>query len=274
MTYISEEKRRKLLEEYPSVPTAVLSKKYGISGEHIRRLARYAGIAKDFKAQRQYRASHRKKNTFDELLREKILADFPAYTNKELAWIYKKSADSISRLGRKAGLRKDPEARRQRLYGNLLEQYGTVPTPELAAKMGISEEALRRRANRAGLHKEKGIAHPRLDVERTKTQRLILAFAATYTIESIAKSVGCTTNYVYQVIKRAGLTPITEPKPVRSIIQWTLDGQIVNRYPSCRAAARAIGGSCSSSNIWACTKGKVGNKTAYGFRWTEEIINP
>ena len=260
-----DERRDAILDEYPQVPAYKLAKKYGMKTADIHLLAESYGVKRE--NQPNIETEEEKK------IWECIYADYPDYPTKELEAKYGIPSAIIYGRAHDRGLRKNKE-RTRAMIRKTVESYPTKPTREIASDLGVQEDTVRKRANRLGLHKQTPWKNTRKPKEPTFQHRMVLAFAATSTVESIADKVGLTAGYVRVLIKRAGLTPITEPKPVRSIIQWTLDGQIVNRYPSCGAAARAIGGSCSSSNIWACTKGKVGNKTAYGFRWTEEIINP
>ena len=263
--YDPDERRDAILDEYPQVSACKLEKKYGMKAADIHLLAESYGVKRE--NQPNIETEEEKK------IWECIYADYPDYPTKELEAKYGIPGAVIYGRAHGRGLRKNKE-RMRAMIRKTVESYPTKPTREIASDLGVQEDTVRKRANRLGLHKQTPWKNTRKPKEPTFQHRMVLAFAATSTVESIAEKVGLTAGYVRVLIKRAGLTPITEPKPVRSIIQWTLDGQIVNRYPSCGAAARAIGGSCSSSNIWACTKGKVGNKTAYGFRWTEEIINP
>ncbi len=263
--YEPDERRDAILDEYPQVPAYRLAKKYGMKTADVHLLAESYGVKREY--QPHIETEEEKK------MWEHIYADYPDYPTKELEEKYGIPCVIIYGRAHERGLRKNKE-RMKAAMKEQVEAYPTRPTREIAGDLGMQEDTVRKRANRYGLRKQTPWKNTRRPSEPSIEYRMVLAFAATYTVKSIAEKVGYSADYVRQIIRKAGLTPITEPKPVRNIIQWTLDGRIVARYPTCRAAAKALGGRCSSGNIWACTKGKVGNKTAYGFRWTEEIINP
>lgn len=261
--YDPDERRDAILDEYPQVSACKLAKKYGMKTADIHLLAESYGVKRE--NQPNVETEEEKK------IWECIYADYPDCSAKELEAKYGIPSAIIYGRAHGRGLRKNKE-RIKAAMKKQVEAYPTRPTREIAKDIGCQEQTVRRRANRYGLRKLTPWKNTRRPSEPPFEYRMVLALADTYTVKSIAEKVGYSADYVRQIIKKAGLTPITEPKPVRNIIQWTLDGQVVARYPSCRAAARAIGG--SSGNIWSCVKGKPMHKTAYGFRWTEEIINP
>lgn len=263
--YDPDERRDAILDEYPQVPAYHLAKKYGMKTADVHLLAESYGVKRE--NQPNIETEDGKK------IWECIYADYPDYPTKELEAKYGIPGAIIYERAHYRGLRKNKE-RMKAAMKKQVEAYPTRPTREIAKDIGCQEQTVRRRANRYGLRKLTPWKNTRRPSEPPFEYRMVLALADTCTVKSIAEKVGYSADYVRQIIKKAGLTPITEPKPVKNIIQWTLDGQIVARYPSCRAAARAIGGRCSSGNICSCVKGKTMHKTAYGFRWTEEIINP
>ena len=64
----------------------------------------------------------------------------------------------------------------------------------------------------------------------------------------------------------------TEALPSEYIIyQYDLEGNLVATYPSCGAAARALGDVSKNSHINQAVNGE--RKTAYGFKWSKEPLN-
>ncbi len=155
-----------------------------------------------------------------------------------------------------------------------VEGYPTNPTWQMAIDLGMQEDTVRRRANRYGLRKLTPWKNTRKPKDPSIRYRLVLIFAKDYSVEKIADKVGFARSYVRKIIREAGLTPIEEQKPIKTIVQWSKDGQIIARYPTCRAAAKAIGRPHCFSGIYSCVNGKPRFKSAYGYRWTQEIIYP
>ena len=268
--------RDAILDEYPMIPTDELSRKYRRNIDKVYKMAENYGVEKDYNAMRTYLQSRRpdpskiRSKQRSELVWEYIYAYYPDHTYKKLSEIYGiPEATIISRV-KKLGLKKDIVSRIS-LMKSKSKDYPTRPTREIAAEIGTREDSVRRYANRHGLHKQTPWKNTRRPCTK---QRLILAFANTSTVEAIAEKVGCSIGYTRFIIRNAGLKPIIEKKHKRVILQWSKDGQIVARYPSCLAASKALGKHSGHALIRVCIKNKAGNRTAYGFRWTEEIINP
>ena len=56
----------------------------------------------------------------------------------------------------------------------------------------------------------------------------------------------------------------------RKIYQYDLRNNLINTYPSCQAAAKALGDISKNSHIGQAVKGT--RKTAYGYKWTDTPI--
>ena len=65
---------------------------------------------------------------------------------------------------------------------------------------------------------------------------------------------------------KKGNLPINNKKEVH---QYTIDGEYINTWKSCKKAALSLG-SNRGYTISTCAIGK--SKTAYGFRWSYELI--
>lgn len=270
-----KEKQEFIIAEYATTPTAVLAEKYGMSKNTVMYIAKRHGIKKDFAAQRAYKEAHKPPLPTDQRKEtiQQLIADYPYYSNVHLTNKYHMTRGQISNAAKHYHLHKDYDALRKvrkERQKDILADYTTRSTRKMAAEMGVTIDTLRKRANRVGLYKDADFSHHR-EKGLTLNQKTILAFAKTFPVEDIAKKIGCTTYYVCQVIRKAGLQPITEPKPVRNVIQWTLDGQFVASHPSYRSAAMSLGKKYGAPNIQACAIGKEGHKSAFGYRWTVEI---
>lgn len=277
MDYLSRKKKQEcIVAEYATTPTAVLAEKYGMKVAAVMYIAKKHGIKKDFAAQMAYKQVHKppKPSDMRKEVIQQLIADYPYYSNVHLANKYHMTRKQINYVAQCYHLHKDFDALRKVRKGRqkeILAEYTTRSTREIAAEMGVSIDTLRKRANRVGLYKDADFSYRR-EKGLTLNQKTILAFAKTFPIEDIAKKTGFTINYVRAVIKKAELQPITEPKPVRNVIQWTLDGKFVARYHSYKSAAVSLGKKYGATNIQACAIGKEGHKSAYGYRWTVEKL--
>ena len=59
--------------------------------------------------------------------------------------------------------------------------------------------------------------------------------------------------------------PHNRPYQSKSVIQYTLDGQFVDEYPSTAEVTRQLG--INQSNVSACCRGAKNHSTAGGFIW-------
>ena len=200
---------------------------------------------------------------------QQLIADYPYYSNVHLANKYNMTMGQISNAAKYYHLHKDFDALRKVRKGrqrDILAEYSTRPTHEVAAEMGITVDALCKRANRVGVYKTECTARPR---KKTMKERTVLVFAHDYTISEIADSTGINRETVRAILKRNGITP-KAPQPKQVVIQWTLDGQFVARHANCSQAAKSLPNNPQPCNIYGCCKGI--NKSAYGYRWTIEKL--
>lgn len=274
MGCLSRKKKQKcIIAEYATTPTAVLAEKYGLKETAVKYIAKKHGIKKDFDALREYREAHKPRmlsRRRDEVIQQ-MIADYPYYSNVHLANKYHMTRRQINNAAKHYHLHKDFDALRKVRKGrqrDILAEYSTRPTYEMAAEMGLKEDTLRRRANRIGIHKTERTSRPR---EKTFKERTVLIYANDYSINEISASTGIHRSTVQSILKRNGITP-QPPKPKKTVIQWTLDGKIVTRHPSYGAAAKALGKQYAANNIQACAMGVAGHKSAYGYRWTIEKL--
>ena len=226
-----------ILNEYPNVPTKVLAAKYGIPESSIRALAKRYDVKKDFEAQRAYR--------------ESLKPVKPKRISKSQQ--------------RKLRAAKRREARKQRNL-EMLADYGHRSSRELAAELGITVEALHKRAQRAGLRKAEDFKPVLPKREESYNTKLIKALGTTCDYRDIATRIGLSPAYVRNVLHKAGITPI-DNRPKQVVVQYTMDWQPIARFNNKEEAARALGHP-NGSLICQCCLGK--KKHAYGYRWSVE----
>ena len=209
MTY--KEKRERIIAEYATTPNSVLAKKYGLKPHAVLYIAKKYGIKKDFAAQRAYKQAHKPPKPSDQRKEviQQLIADYPYYSNVHLANKYHMTVSQVSCYAQYYHVHKDYAALRKVRTGrqkDILAEYSHRPTHELAAEMGLSEDTLRRRANRAGVHKAVRTVRPR---EKTPKERNVLAFSSNYTIDEISAGTGIAKPTIRAILRRNGITPKT-----------------------------------------------------------------
>ena len=210
MGCLSRKKKQEcIIAEYATTPTAVLAEKYGMKETAVKYIAKKHGIKKDFGALREYREAHKPRmlsRRRDEVIQQ-MIADYPYYSNVHLANKYHMTRRQINNAAKHYHLHKDFDALRKVRKGrqrDILAEYSTRPTYEMAAEMGLKEDTLRRRANRIGIHKTERTSRPR---EKTFKERTVLIYANDYSINEISASTGIHRSTVQSILKRNGITP-------------------------------------------------------------------
>lgn len=130
---LTQEIKKKLLEEFPFIPTAALVERYGISYYTIDNYAKKNGLKKDEEAIRRWKDEHRKpKPERDSSPNKKItyiIEDYPYYTNAELAEKYGETVTHIRSIASYHRLHKDWEFLRKpssERYASSIEQYKKI----------------------------------------------------------------------------------------------------------------------------------------------------
>ncbi len=110
---LTQEIKKKLLDEFPFIPSSILAERYGISCNTIDNYAKKNGLKKDEEAIRRWKDEHRKpKPERDSSSRKKItyiIEDYPYYTNAELAEKYGETVTHIRSIASYHHLHKDWE---------------------------------------------------------------------------------------------------------------------------------------------------------------------
>ena len=120
---LTPEIKKKLLDEFPFIPTAELVERYGISYCTIHKYAKKNGLKKDEEAIRRWKDDNPRSIT------KNVIEDYPYYTNAELAEKYGVTINRIRSIANNYRLHKDWDFLRKpssERYASSIEQYKKI----------------------------------------------------------------------------------------------------------------------------------------------------